>query len=292
MGNLTTLINDSVSEGLPLQLKHIFRTTVAKKSKERLPLQKNESKVDVILRQPTIDKEARKSLVNCIFNIELSYHLDTITAFTAVEIFGRFLSAQVISGKEEAMYASVVAVHISSKYHETGLFRRPVLSELLECVTRGSPDLNGLNCRLGMAMEDRILNALDMEIDVPSVHTFLIRFYKAAKIWPDTKTTLMASFYAKLGIWDYDLKMTYPTEKLAAAALYAACVLTHNIRMWRDTYRSHTVFKDTELWKCTKRMMELHLVGLGGHESCCSWIIKNMILISQLPKKLHTSSVR
>nr|XP_043633668.1 G2/mitotic-specific cyclin-2-like [Erigeron canadensis] len=235
----------------------------------------NERKLDDYLRirQPKVSIEKRKALVDWLFDMHCREFLEHMTALAAVDIFDRFLSeAQNVVSIEEVDYVAVAAMHIATKYHETQLFVTLSLDELIQCVNGGLPDPNGLHRYRGRVMEKRILDELGWKLEVPTVYTFIHRFLNAAIKNPlDLDPTLeeMLIFYAKLGIWNYQLMITYPLEMLAAAAIYAACAFTCNMSMWQDTVRDHTGFKDTQLLACSKRMLELHWVG---HEDCNWWI--------------------
>lgn len=99
-------------------------------------------------------------------------------------------------------------------------------------------------------METQIANTLGYDLTVPTVHTFLCRYLKAAHA--DRTMVQMACYLAERTLQEYSTVKYYPSV-IAATAIHAARI-TLRRHPWSPTLVKYTGYDECDLEDCSRDM--------------------------------------
>lgn len=203
--------------------------------------------------QTDITHRMRAILVDWLVDVHLKFKLMPETLFLTVNIVDRYLSRQRAT-KRTLQLVGITAMHIASKYEEVWC---PEIREYCYICD------NSHNRAEILEMERSILLSLGFYLTVPTTHTFLSRFLKAAEVLMDKQIAHLSSFYAELGLVDYFM-LEYAPSQIAAASVCLA-LKTANLerppKEQLDSYPTalsvHSGYELRELRTCMQALLNL-----------------------------------
>ena len=178
---------------------------------EHFRQQEIEKKVNphYMLKQTYINSKMRAILVDWLVEVHLRFKLVPETLYLCVSLIDRFLSKREVT-RSKLQLVGVTCMFISSKYEE---IYPPELRDLVYICDSAYTKEEIVD------MEESVLKALNYKVTIPSAHTFLIRFLKAAHA---DKRMVQLSYYILDGSLQCDKLLQYLPSQLAAASIFVA----------------------------------------------------------------------
>ncbi|KAL2230959.1 G2/mitotic-specific cyclin-1-like [Sesamum indicum] len=195
--------------------------------------------------QPEINEKMRAILIDWLIQVHHKFELNPETLYLTVNVVDRYLAAKTTS-RRELQLVGLGAMLIASKYEEIWA---PEVNELVSISDRTYTNEQVL------AMEKRILAALEWYLTVPTPYIFLARFIKASQTDSDVEN--MVYFLAELGMMNY-ATLIYCPSMIAASAVYAARCTLNKAPIWNETLKLHTGFSEPQLMDCAKLLVSFH----------------------------------
>ena len=164
---------------------------------------------DYLKEQPEVCEKLRAVLVEWLIEVHTKCKMLPETLFLTVNVVDRFLARQRVA-RRELQAVGVAAMLIASKYEE---IYPPRVADFVRIADRkvSRDDV--------LAMEHRMLSALDFDLTRPSAFRFLERFAKLASA--DEDLLGLAQCLCEHTLLDYKFLRHLPT-RVAAAALSLA----------------------------------------------------------------------
>jgi len=100
-------------------------------------------------------------------------------------------------------------------------------------------------------MENEVVNTLKFELAVPTIHSFLCRFLKAAHA--DRQLVQLACYVAERGLQEYSMHKYLPSTIAAAAVLLARKGCKRN--PWSSTLVKYTKYEEKDIMSCVNEML-------------------------------------
>ena len=164
---------------------------------------------DYMDHQEHLEWHLRGVLVDWLIEVHTRFHLLPETAFLAVNIIDRFLSARVVE-LEKLQLVGVTAMFIASKYEE-------VLSPHVQNFQHVADD--GFSVDEILKAERFVLQALNYDLSYPNPMNFLRRISKADSY--DIQTRTLGKYLLEISLLDHKF-MGYHPAHIAAASMYLA----------------------------------------------------------------------
>ncbi|KAK4694212.1 G2/mitotic-specific cyclin 2, partial [Lecanoromycetidae sp. Uapishka_2] len=168
---------------------------------------------DYMDHQDHLEWHLRGVLIDWLIEVHTRFHLLPETAFLAVNIIDRFLSARVVE-LEKLQLVGVTAMFIASKYEE-------VLSPHVQNFQHVADD--GFTVDEILKAERFVLQALNYDLSYPNPMNFLRRISKADNY--DIQTRTIGKYLLEISLLDHNF-MGYHPSHIAAASIQDA-TLTH-----------------------------------------------------------------
>ena len=121
-------------------------------------------------RQPHINEKMRAILVDWLVEVHLKFKLVPETLYLTVNLIDRFLELETVE-RSRLQLVGVTGLLLAAKYEE---IYPPELRDLVYITDKAYTKEEIL------AMEERMLKALDYKVTIASTHCFLVRYLKAA----------------------------------------------------------------------------------------------------------------
>lgn len=194
-----------------------------------------------------VTERMRAVLVDWLVDVHAKLRLMPETLHLAVNVLDRYLSI-VATPKARLQLAGITALHIAAKYEEVW---QPEVREYCALTAR--------SCRRGevLDMERSVLVALGFRLTVPTVHTFLHRFLKAAGAAGDRQVAEMAAYFAELALMECDMLRHAPSKVAAAAVHLALAARGLGSRARSAALGRHSGYGAAELRGCREGMLRL-----------------------------------
>lgn len=164
---------------------------------------------DYMDHQDHLEWHLRGVLIDWLIEVHTRFHLLPETAFLAVNIIDRFLSARVVE-LEKLQLVGVTAMFIASKYEE-------VLSPHVQNFQHVADD--GFTVDEILKAERFVLQALNYDLSYPNPMNFLRRISKADSY--DIQTRTLGKYLLEISLLDHKF-MGYHPSHIAAASMYLA----------------------------------------------------------------------
>jgi cyclin B len=116
-------------------------------------------------------------------------------------------------------------------------------------------------------MESEIINALSFNVTVPTVHTFLCRFLKAAHA--DRTMVQMACYLSERSLQEYSMVKYLPSTIAAAAVLIARKSLNRQ-SAWSPTLLKYTKYDEPDLAECVDTMKGFFALSESSQQQAVS----------------------
>jgi len=204
--------------------------------------------------QRDVTPRMRAILFDWLVEVAEELELSSETLYLTKHYVDRFL-AQVPVSREELQLVGVTAMYIASKFEEN---LPPDIGELTE-LTDGF-----YVCRQVVAMEKRMLDALEFRLMDVSEKLFLRRYQRAAlaDLPPDrgtmTKFVMLSNYLAELSVPDYGMVTHLPSTIACGAVSVALRIL--GFPDWSPTLRfyAQTTPREPRLASCIAALQRVH----------------------------------
>lgn len=162
------------------------------------------------------------------------------TLYLTVHIIDRFLEKKEVR-RSRLQLVGVAALLVSSKYEE---IYPPELRDLVYITDRA------YNKQEILEMENDICVTLDYNLTLPTIHSFLCRYLKAAHA--DRMMVQMACYLAERSLQEYSM-LKYLPSVVAASAV---CISRKSLRRhpWSPTLVKYTNYDEPDLQECLNEM--------------------------------------
>jgi hypothetical protein len=162
------------------------------------------------------------------------------TLFLTINIIDRYLEHKQVR-RNKLQLVGVGALHVAAKYEE---IYAPELRDLVYITDRAYSKEEII------AMQSDIINTLQFQLTIPTVHTFLCRFLKAAHA--DRTMVQLACFLAERSLQEYSSLKFLPSVIAATAVLIARKSLRRH--PWSPTLLKYTNYDEPDLEACAEEM--------------------------------------
>jgi hypothetical protein len=172
--------------------------------------------------------------------VHLKFKMVPETLFLTVNIIDRYLELKQVR-RNKLQLVGVAALQAAAKYEE---IYPPELRDLVYITDRAYTKEEIV------AMESDIVNTLQFQLTVPTVHTFLCRYLKAAHA--DRTMVQLACFLAERSLQEYSSLKFLPSVVAATAVLIARKSLRRH--PWSPTLLKYTNYDEADLEACAEEM--------------------------------------
>ena len=190
-------------------------------------------------RQPHINEKMRAILVDSLPR-HLKFKLVPETLYLTVNLIDRFLELETVE-RSRLQLVGVTGLLLAAKYEE---IYPPELRDLVYITDKAYTKEEIL------AMEERMLKALDYKVTIASTHCFLVRYLKAAHA--DRRMVWLASYIAERTLQEYGMLKFYPSMIAASAVCLARKNLGRNA--WSPTLLKYAQYTEASLRPCLQEI--------------------------------------
>jgi cyclin B len=152
--------------------------------------------------QPYVNDRMRSILVDWLVEVHLKFKLVPETLYLAVNLVDRFLEKKEVK-RTKLQLVGVAALLLASKYEE---IYAPEIRDLV-CITDRAYSKQEI-----VQMESDIVKTLEYNLTVPTVHSFLCRYLKAAHA--DRTMVQLSCYIAERSIQEYSMVKFLPLLEL------------------------------------------------------------------------------
>lgn len=184
-------------------------------------------------RQPYINEKMRSILVDWLIEVHLKFKLVPETLYLTVNVIDRYLDREGIS-RQNLQLLGVSSLFLASKYEE---IYPPEISDLIYICD------HAYSKEQILSMEEKILLSLGYKMTIPSAHSFLVRFLKAAHA--DRKMVQISCYILDGTLQSYTLLHYRPSQLAAAAVMIARKVGGRNL--WSPTLRKYAAYDEQDI---------------------------------------------
>lgn len=187
-------------------------------------------------RQDTINEKMRSILIDWLVEVHLKFKMALETLFITVQIIDRYLQVR-NTRRSKLQLVGVSALLVASKYEE---IYPPEIQELVYITDKAYTKQEILE------MEADILSALDYQFCVPTTHSFLCRFLKAAHA--DRVMVQLCCYLVERSLQEYTLLKYLPSQIAATTVLIARISMKRH--HWSPTLLKYTTWDEADLAPC------------------------------------------
>jgi len=190
--------------------------------------------------QPHINERMRCILVDWLVEVHLKFKMVPETLYLTIQTIDRFLEHNQVR-RSKLQLVGVAALLIGSKYEE---IYPPEMCDLVYITDRAYSKQEILE------MENQIVTRLEYKLTVPTIHSFLCRFLKAAHA--DRTMVQLACYLAERTLQEYTMVKHLPSV-IAASSVYIA---RKSLRRhpWSPTLVRYTKYDEEDLMACVRDM--------------------------------------
>lgn len=189
-----------------------------------------------ITKQEFINDKMRCILVDWLVEVHLKFKMVPESLYITVQIIDRYLELKQVR-RSKLQLVGVAALLIAAKYEE---IYPPQLKELVYITDKA------YNKQEILEMEAEILTTLDFNFTVPTVHTFLCRYLKAAHA--DRSMVQLSCYLAERCLQEYSMLKYLPSQIAASSVLIARTTLKRH--PWSPTLLKYTNYDEPDLAAC------------------------------------------
>jgi G2/mitotic-specific cyclin-B, other len=192
--------------------------------------------------QPFINERMRTVLIDWLVEVHLKFKMVPETLYLTVNVIDRYLEKHEVR-RSKLQLVGVSALLIASKYEE---IYPPELQDLVFVTDRA------YSAREIIETEGVLMKALDYQLTVPTIHTFLCRYLKAAHA--DRTMVQMACYLAERSLQEYS-SLKYPPSLIAAKAIHCARMSLRR-HPWSPTLVHYTRYDEPDMEACGNDMRD------------------------------------
>ena len=191
---------------------------------------------DYISKQQHVNERMRTILVDWLVEVHLKFKMVPETLYLSVNLIDRYLEKKQVR-RSKLQLVGVAALSLAAKYEE---IYPPELRELVYITDKA------YNKAEVIEMESDIVNTLEYNLTVPTIHTFLCRYLKAAHA--DRTMVQLACYIAERTLQEYSMTKYLPSVIAATSVLIARKSLKRN--PWSPTLVTYTKYDESDLVAC------------------------------------------
>lgn len=192
--------------------------------------------------QTAINERMRSILVDWLVEVHLKFKMVPETLYLTTNIIDRFLELKQVR-KSKLQLVGVAALLVAAKYEE---IYPPEFRDLVYITDRAYQKQEILE------MESEIVNTLQYNFTVPTAHSFLCRYLKAAHA--DRTMVQLACYLAERSLQEYSAIRFLPSTIAATAVLIARKSLKRH--PWSPTLLKYTKYDEADLSACAEEMRQ------------------------------------
>jgi G2/mitotic-specific cyclin-B, other len=192
--------------------------------------------------QPFINEKMRCVLVDWLVEVHLKFKMVPETLYLTINLIDRYLEKHEVR-RSRLQLVGVASLLIASKYEE---IYPPELQDLVFVTD------SAYSAREIIETEGVIMKALDYQLTVPTIHTFLCRYLKAAHA--DRTMVQMACYLAERSLQEYS-SLKYPPSMIAAKAIHCSRMSLRR-HPWSPTLVHYTRYDEPDMEACGNDMRE------------------------------------
>lgn len=198
----------------------------------------NEYKVNpsYMSKQEFVNEKMRTILADWLVEVHLKFKMVPESLYMTISIIDRFLEVKQVR-RSKLQLVGVAALLIAAKYEE---IYPPELRDLVYITDRA------YNKQEILEMENDIIKTLDYYFTVPTIHTFLCRYLKAAHA--DRTMVQLACYLTERSLQEYTMLRFLPST-IAATAVYLSRK-TLNRHPWSPTLMKYTNLDESDFAPC------------------------------------------
>lgn len=189
--------------------------------------------------QTDVSERMRGILIDWLVEVHLKFKLLPETLYLTVNIIDRYLAREQVK-RSNLQLVGVTAMLIASKYEE---IYAPEVKDF-EYITDKAYSQKQI-----LALEQKMLTALEFCITTPSSYRFLQRYYKLANC--DENAFFLSQYLLELALIDYKMLKHHPSM-IAAGALFLSQKIHKVSQPWSDTLSKHSQLTENQLKPCAK----------------------------------------
>lgn len=190
--------------------------------------------------QKFLNASMRSILVDWLVEVHLKFKLVPETLYLAVNLVDRFLEKKEVK-RTKLQLVGVAALLLASKYEE---IYAPEIRDLV-CITDRAYSKQEI-----VQMESDIVKTLEYNLTVPTIHSFLCRYLKAAHA--DRTMVQLSCYIAERSVQEYSMVKFLPSKVAATAVLLARKSLGRH--PWSPTLVKYTSYDECDLENCSKEI--------------------------------------
>jgi len=190
--------------------------------------------------QKYLNVSMRAILVDWLVEVHLKFKLVPETLYLAVNLVDRYLEKKEVK-RTKLQLVGVAALLLASKYEE---IYAPEIRDLV-CITDRAFSKQEI-----VQMESDIVKTLEYNLTVPTIHSFLCRYLKAAHA--DRTMVQLSCYIAERSIQEYSMVKFLPSKVAATSVLIARKSLGRH--PWSPTLVKYTNYDECDLENCAREM--------------------------------------
>lgn len=187
-------------------------------------------------KQDFVNEKMRIILVDWLVEVHLKFKLVPETLYMTVYIIDRYLQYKGVR-RSKLQLVGVSALLIAAKYEE---IYPPELRDLCYITD------HAYNKQEILEMESNIVNTLEYKFTVPTIHSFLCRFLKAAHA--DRTMVQLACYLTERTLQEYSMLKFLPSQ-IAASAVYISRKSLQR-HPWSPTLVKYTKYDEQDIAEC------------------------------------------
>jgi len=194
-------------------------------------------------RQTLVNEKMRTILVDWLVEVHLKFKMVPESLYLSINILDRYLG-KVLVRRSRLQLVGVASLLLASKYEE---IYPPELRDLVYVTDRAYTKEEIVETEADITLK------LMYEFVVPTTHTFLCRFLKAAHA--DRQMVQLACFLAERTLQEYTMLEFPPSIVAASSVMLSRKTLKRH--PWSPTLLKYTTYDEPQLVRCMDAMRNL-----------------------------------
>lgn len=195
-------------------------------------------------KQEDINEKMRAILIDWLVEVHLKFKLVPESLYLTINLIDRYLEVEQVN-RQKLQLVGVTSMLIACKYEE---IYPPIVKDFVY-ITDNAYTKDEI-----LAMERKILQTLDFNIQITSSYRFLERLAKIAKV--DPLIFNLSRYLLELSLVNYKM-LRYTNSNVASSALYLALKMTKQPSPWSEQLAKHSQFKEVQIRPCAKDLFIL-----------------------------------
>jgi len=195
--------------------------------------------------QPDINEKMRAILIDWLVEVHLKFKLMSEVLPLTVNLIDRYLEKRTVM-RSKLQLVGVTGMLIASKYEE---IYAPEVRDFVYITDRAYTREEILQ------MESDMLNTLQFQCTVPTVHYFMHRYIKVAGLDRRGTTAMLARYLCERTLQEYAM-LKYLPSTVAAACVHLALRKTGK-PSWTPALQYHTNYTEANLRPCAEDVAQI-----------------------------------